>query len=652
MIIMLHPLSCYTCEDDELFDIDAFDQIGNIQDFIIDEECNAHEEQFRGHLIQRFDESILNWQRVLDCERAPSSTECQEENKSFRDLSNSVQNYRAIRSQIYQTLAGRWIQGLRPEIRESVENCFLSPEQIQAESALVQFDNHVRVLRVRDGQSPTLCLGQSAMWQEHLVQAEVTLRENPDGLGLTAEDLQFLTEFENSFAGYLLSQDSINNPNHSLEEQDQAILRDIGLGLESIQQHRNEISELRASQLHRLYQFRSIYEDQFVASLPADVREITFPTCRRESHLSCARVTLPGISANMEDLGRCTSQAGDFLTELVPFYNVFDTYQDMIRTRSAYLAEVISEDERDARHTGETLSILFGVPLVPATGAVVSRVGASTLARQAPRLPRQIFAPTTLDDLPEDISPVIRERIISGFERLSLTNPQVIEAGNGALFFHGSSSRSLTAFGTHRSAGGLRPSGELRERGIEPLSGELGRGVTTNGINQNYLSATDLSGFNEAARYTRIAANSSGAERAIQGYSQEQIDRFIQRYMAQNGTPDTPEMRRNIIEGFGLRVIEPADLSRYSDVERAFIDDQFPVLFGLRPQGELTQQRIIAAGAGLPRNISSEAAIRGGVSFDEIRSIFVPAERVDQVRQFLLDNGINNRINVVPYNFD
>lgn len=99
-----------------------------------------------------------------------------------------------------------------------------------------------------------------------------------------------------------------------------------------------------------------------------------------------------------------------------------------------------------------------------------------------------------------------------------------------------------------------------------------------------------------------------------------------QNYKIVNGITDTPITRRDIIDLLEVRVVEPANLGRYSEVERGFIDQQFPILYGLRPQGEL-ETRILGARAGLPSNTMSEAAINGGVSFDEIRSIFVPPEK-------------------------
>ncbi|MCF8059647.1 MAG: hypothetical protein K9K67_10145 [Bacteriovoracaceae bacterium] len=638
------------CEGRELIEGRPFSDVQDIEGFVMATECRGHEEQFRRHILQRFNESIANWQRVLDCNVNETQAGCLAEQESFEELSKSVQNHRVIQTQIYQSIAQNWLSSLNPGIRGSVENCFLSPEEREENPPSFQFDSHVRVLRVREGIEPTLCLSQKGMWEEQLIHAEREARNNPLSVGVTADDIEYLNEFENSFAGYLLSQDTRNNPNYTIEEQNQAILRDIRLGIESMQNYQEEISQYGENQMHRLYQFSSMYLDQFVASLPEDTRDATFPRCRRESNFSCLRVATPGYIAQPEDLARCASQAGDVLGEVIPFYGVFDAYQDIIRTRSSFIAGAITESERDSRNTQSAFSILFGVPLVPASGAAVSRIGTGILARQSTRLPRQVFAPTTLDDLPQNIHPNIRERIVSGFERLSRTNPQVIEEGNGAIFFHGSSSRSLTAFGTNNSAGGLRPTGQLRARGIEPLSGELGSGVSTGGINQNYLSAVDISGFEEAVRYTSIA-RSTGAERAIYGLTREQQERAVQNYMIENGITDTPTTRRDIIDLLGVRVVEPANLGRYSEVERGFIDQQFPILYGLRPQGEL-ETRILGARAGLPSNTRGEAAINGGVSFDEIRSIFVPPERVDQVRRFLIDNGITNPINVVPYNFN
>lgn len=629
---------------------EVFSDIEGIEEFIMTGECDDHEQAFKRFVLSRFEQSSQQWQQALECNQTIDSPQdnCLEDRDAFNELLKSVDNYKAIKSQIYQTLAQNWLDSIRPELKAAAENCFVFPDE---NGAGFQFDGNFRILRNRPDIDASLCVGIRGMWEEQLGEAESRARNNPESVGLLEEDILFLDEFDSSFAGYLLSDDSKNNPNHTEAEQREAILADIRLGIQNIQDHRNDIENWNGNRLHRLYQFRSLYEDQFVSSLPANIREVTFPRCRRESNFSCARVTVPGLQARLEDFGRCASQSLEILGEVVPIYGVFDAFQELGRTRASYLAGAINEEERAARNSSSAISLVFGVPIVPATGAALSRVGAGLLARQGARLPRQVFSPTRLDDLPENIPQAIRERIESGYLRLSQENPIVINEGNGAFLFHGSSSRSLTAFGANSRAGGLRPTGELRGLGIEPLSGELGAGASARGINQEFLSSVDLSGFDNAVRYTRIATGSSGSERALQGVTQEQAENSIRNLIRELGMPDTPESRNQIVEAFGIRAIEPADLSRFSGVERGFINEEFPILYGLRPQGEL-QGRLIGQGNGLPTNITGEAAIRGGVSFDEIRSIFVPPERVREVREFLLESGVDSRINVVPYNFN
>ncbi|MCJ8275200.1 MAG: hypothetical protein HRT44_04150 [Bdellovibrionales bacterium] len=320
--------------------------------------------------------------------------------------------------------------------------------------------------------------------------------------------------------------------------------------------------------------------------------------------------------------------------------------------QSAYTAGLTTERERDQAFTGNAVQALFAVPIT-AAGAVVARVATRPAVAEALRIGRG-FLPDTpvpsrfvlrgentpellraidggggyayLDTLPSiaparnpitgqllEVTPsrpgeinIFSNRYITGLrddrvvslalERARDEVAQLYEQGIGAVLFHGSPSGYLISFGTTRGLGGLRPTGAMRAAGFEPRTGELLRGAGPDGINFDQLSTVTAADLPTALRYGRTFRD----------------------------TPDADFL---------------ATLSRR---ERALFQEPFPVLYGLRPNPAQVR--------GYPRHDFGyyEHGIQGGVDFSQIRSIFVPQNRVGLVQQILRDAGLDRTIHVAP----
>ena len=83
-----------------------------------------------------------------------------------------------------------------------------------------------------------------------------------------------------------------------------------------------------------------------------------------------------------------------------------------------------------------------------------------------------------------------------------------------------------------------------------------------------------------------------------------------------------------------------------SESDRKLVEEDFPVLYGFKPNAEreISTHKLDlgAQGAGI------EVALKGGADFNEISVIFVPSDKVQTVKNMLEANGLSGHINVSP----
>ena len=216
----------------------------------------------------------------------------------------------------------------------------------------------------------------------------------------------------------------------------------------------------------------------------------------------------------------------------------------------------------------------------------------------------------------------------------------VIDNANGALLFHGSGSSSLLAFTANRSLGGLRPAGEILKNGRAPYSGELWNGISgsvakpkVSGINQDHVSTTKITDLDLAMGYLsrnnfsrggRYSPKDSSAELAeLKGYGEQYL---------------SPDLLRTKIAIEQRRIEQWNALSRK---DKKLVEENFPVLYGLNP-GKVREVEV-----HFLAKLKAEVSVKGGFDFTEIRSIFVPENKVKLIREILHKQGIDH-IKVSP----
>ena len=203
----------------------------------------------------------------------------------------------------------------------------------------------------------------------------------------------------------------------------------------------------------------------------------------------------------------------------------------------------------------------------------------------------------------------------------------VINNSKGAVLFHGSNSSSLLAFSANKTLGGLRPTGYMREKGITPFSGELAWGVGPNGVNQKLLSAAKITDLDLAMRYTNLSVLRNNSNQALKLFSD-------------------PEVSKKVSAG------RKETWTKLSSRDKKYINENYPVLYGLGLKNPpVAQARYLGLDAGLRKEalgVGVEVSIPDGVSFSEIKSIFVPKKKVRSVKKLLKSQGLHKDIAVSP----
>lgn len=190
----------------------------------------------------------------------------------------------------------------------------------------------------------------------------------------------------------------------------------------------------------------------------------------------------------------------------------------------------------------------------------------------------------------------------TGFERARL---------HGAQFFHGSSSASLLAFTRYNNfKGELVPTGQLEAQQKIPFSGEIG--FLRSGINSHALSTVHAGYLMNAIKYAK-------AESWNPIIGQKHIDL---------ATPHkaVPYYKNS----FEINQARMSEWEKLNEIEKDLVNNSFPILYGIRPMENRKKDLV-----NVSSTINGEIGITGGVSPQEIRVIFVPHNRIAQVKALI-----------------
>ena len=227
-----------------------------------------------------------------------------------------------------------------------------------------------------------------------------------------------------------------------------------------------------------------------------------------------------------------------------------------------------------------------------------------------------------------------KSRFESGLQFANKNLQYVIRKSNGATVYHGSRSGSLLAFTSNKSLGGLRSSGELAQAGKSSFVGEQGAGISKRGINVSNLSTVKITDLDLAVKHSKKGEPFNYA-------SSKESGELIERLKEQWGE-----------DSFGLNQIrslqqQRAQWKNLSESDRKLIEEDFPVLYGLKPGSErkISTHKLDIGGE---QGAEIEVALKGGADFNEISVIFVPSDKVQTLKNMLEANDLSSHINVSP----
>ena len=193
------------------------------------------------------------------------------------------------------------------------------------------------------------------------------------------------------------------------------------------------------------------------------------------------------------------------------------------------------------------------------------------------------------------------------------TNDQV-EKLNGAVLGHSSNSSSLLAFTEYNGKkGGLIPTGQLEAQGKVPFSGEINFGRS--GVNQDSLSTVLITEKKTVSQYTRLNT---------EGWSFEKSQK-----KALENVPSKDDLLNPTVKNdYEIEKLRREQWTKLTSEEKNLVSDPFPIVYGIEPKR-----------VGVTHSVSSavhyEVGLKDGASVDEIKSIFVPKDKIEYVKQML-----------------
>jgi len=192
----------------------------------------------------------------------------------------------------------------------------------------------------------------------------------------------------------------------------------------------------------------------------------------------------------------------------------------------------------------------------------------------------------------------------------------LIERSNGSTLFHGSDSGGLLAF--TRGNGDLIPTGQLLQEGKVPFSGEVLMGAGTRGTNNTKISSVPLAEVDLAIQYTKPTKNPFDPVKTA-----EELRNPLLR------DPDYAHFFGRKAEILERRLEQWRSLTSQ---EQRLVQERFPVLYGFTHDGRTLSRGTLRDVGGLTAN---EIGVRDGVPARAIRVIFVPSDRIAEVRQLV-----------------
>ena len=195
--------------------------------------------------------------------------------------------------------------------------------------------------------------------------------------------------------------------------------------------------------------------------------------------------------------------------------------------------------------------------------------------------------------------------------------PVLQESPRMPVYYHGTTSASLPGIIKNE---GLVPTGELLREGKVPLTGELGAGAT--GINSGNISTAMARGHTGALDYAI----------GLSGRNKVNVEDDLAKWFERGGreeffsSPYSPD----ISFYDDLKNKRLTEWQSLSDAEKALVQDNYPVMFGINPTKGNADRFVIPKS-----DISDEVGISGKINFEEIPSIFVPKSKVSALQQQL-----------------
>jgi len=257
------------------------------------------------------------------------------------------------------------------------------------------------------------------------------------------------------------------------------------------------------------------------------------------------------------------------------------------------------------------------------------------------------------------VSPERAEEICGEVLRTySLTKAQLHQA----QLFHGSTSAALLAFTEYNDcSGSLIPLGLLEAKRKVPFAGEVCFGRKN--VNAKNLSTTWIEGLKDALWYSsrltkwsttmgnkavtrledlckKIYQNNPKTmicEKLKIALQSGNFDSFERALELETYIPEFCDMNSLIIDAKRLK-----EWDKLNAFEKKLIEEPFSVLFGIKSDRKDVYSLVDSS-------IYSEIGLFGGAIRDEIKVIFVPADKVDIVKNLLLNKGFNKiAVEVLP----
>jgi len=202
-------------------------------------------------------------------------------------------------------------------------------------------------------------------------------------------------------------------------------------------------------------------------------------------------------------------------------------------------------------------------------------------------------------------------------EDMAKKYPVLQESPKVPVYYHGTTSASLPGI---IKGEGLTPVGELIREGKVPLTGELGAGVA--GINNSSISTAMARGHQGALDYAI----------GLSGKNKINVEDDLANWFERGGRESFVESPFSPDISFydDLKNKRLTEWQNLSDAEKALVQDNYPVMFGINPTKGNAERFTI------PRtDISDEVGISGKINFEEVPSIFVPKSKVAALQEQL-----------------